>query len=513
MAKRKYVKKSDYWKKTSNRNKLPSKNATAIHEGAQHNYRRIRTSDIYGNYLKDARDIITDYDRATLANKARFFIENLPLVKSSIEEIATYAVGAAFFPIFQGDDKEWGKVATEWITKWMQSADVYGNDMQTILWMSSIALDRDGDIGVQLTAANENKYPLINVIPCHNIASKEDKVSSGLFAGYPIYDGVVYSDRNLPIGYNVIASTTGSKSTEFVLTKQNMLLLAEPRYPTQVRGYSTLASAINDLIDYRDIKDFEREAIKQASSIALIEKNEQGGADIADSLLGPTQSFDNQVTGNSQDIFWKYYDSGGGIVRYFGTNVPGAGIEQIENNRPGSNTAAFLKDHVLRHIYNSLNWPLELAYDMSGLNSANTRAILAKVERKLKHRQNTLVKMWRRVVTYAVAKAIKNGYLPENKEWFKWSCTLPARPTIDLGREVSNDVSLLKVCGTTLSNIVGKNGEQFEQTVRQRVAEVKMIQDLCQQEGVPIEQVYSVINSARIGEAQQVVDTQTQENQ
>lgn len=510
--KRKYTKRSDYWKKFNKTS--PSKKATTIHEGVSSFPRRVRTSNIYNNYNQDAKDIITDYDRATLANKARFFIENNGLVRSSIEEIATYSVGQSFAPVFGGEDKEWGELATEWLNKWMQSADLYGNDFQTVLWMTSVALDRDGDLGCVLTAANNGSYPLINLVPCHNIASKEDEVTSGPYTGYKIHDGVIYTQANLPIAYNVIGSTSGSQTVEYTLSKKNMMLVAEPRYVNQVRGYSSLASSLNSLIDYRDIVDFEKEAIKQASSIALIEKNEQGGANIEDELWGNTGSFSNGVTGETQPIYWKYYDSGGGIVRYFGSNDPGAGIEQIENNRPGADTAKFLKDHVLRTIYNSLNWPLELSYDMTGMGSAAARATLAKVERKLKRRQATLTKMWKRVVTYVVAKAIKSGFLPSNDEWYKWSPTYPAKPSIDLGKDTKSDLDLLRVGGTTLSAILGKNGEQFKQTISQRIAENKYIIDECAKAGIPVEMVTMSNPNQQIGAVEQEqTDTQDEEEQ
>ena len=59
--------------------------------------------------------------------------------------------------------------------------------------------------------------------------------------------------------------------------------------------------------------------------------------------------------------------------------------------------------------------------------------------RAVEDRQDLLRPVARRVVGYAVAKAIKEGLLPGNAEWYKWNFTLPARMTADYGRDSNAD--------------------------------------------------------------------------
>lgn len=503
--KRKYVRKKPIQASAKTRGGL------TIHEGAQHNYRLRRTSEVYGNFNKDVGDVVREYDRRQLVSKSRYYIANLPLIQSSVEEIATYSSQGGFNPVFNGKDKEWGALAKDFLKKWYQSVDLYGNDMATVLWQISLALDSDGDIGIQLSGVNENKYPIVNLIPSHRITSEEEEIKTGPYKGSTIVDGVVYQN-NLPIAYNVQTQVSGSNSVEYVIGKSNMLLLAEPRYPGQVRGYPSLSSCISSLSSYRNIVAYEEEAIKQAASLAFVERNEVGGVLPGEELFGMTSSF-SQYDGSTQAIRYQYYDSPGGIIRYFSTADPNSGLEQVKSDRPGSNTAEFIKDHILRHIYNGLGWPLELSYNMSGLNSANTRAILAKIDRKLKHRQATLTRAVRRMVTYAIAKAIKSGYLPRNDEWFSWSFTLPKSPTIDLGREVRSDIDLLKISGTTLSNIIGKSGDEFESVIKQRVAELTLIKEECEKSGIPFELMYSTSPNPSLGDAQRVMENNNDEEE
>jgi capsid protein len=477
-------------------------NASTIHDGAQTYYRQTRTSEVLGNNNLDPKNIVTDYDRWNLVNKSRYFVENIPIFKSIVEDIATYAVGEAYLPIYQGSNKEWGDKAREWLVKWYDSADAFGGDFHTCLWLASCALDRDGDIFLQLTYAENGIYPQINLIPCHRISTTDKVVQSGTFAGKNVYDGVILNARNRPIGYNVLVNGDGgefgginsnngnaTKQASVQLSTNNVLCLYEPKYPIQMRGYPTLSSCIPDLLSYKDIREYEIEAIKQAAAISIIEKNPIGGVLPGQYQFGMSSSLSNGQDPN-QPMYWKYYN--GGTVRYFGSNDPNSGLEQMKNDRPGNLTQTFLREHLLKGAMASIGLPLEMAFDMSGLNSANTRAILAKVDRKLLQRQTTLYKMWSRSIKYALAVAIKQGFLPPNDEWYKWTCTYPKSPSIDLGRDSKTDIDLLRVCGNTLGDIFGKNGEQFEDKTRQRIAEVKFIMDECKKSNVPFDLVYSI---------------------
>jgi hypothetical protein len=132
--------------------------------------------------------------------------------------------------------------------------------------------------------------------------------------------------------------------------------------------------------------------------------------------------------------------------------------------------------------------------------------ILSKVERKLKKRQKTLTKAWYRIITYAIAKAIKSGYLKQNEEWYKFIPTYPKSPSIDLGRDSKNEIDLLRISANTLTNILGKNGEVFEDTVTKRVSEVKRIMDECEKQGVPFELVYNMQQSSQVGAVSNLVE-------
>ena len=456
-----------------------------VHEGAQYNYKVIRRSEIFENNNADPKIIVNQSSRNTLVNKSRHFYENVAPLKAAVDEIASYAVGAGFTPIYEGQDAEWGIKATEWLQNWYRICDPIGYDLTTDLWMSSTALDRDGDVLLYLTKAADGKYPKISFVPAHRIAYKDNSktIEEGPFKGYEVYDGVV-CDENRPIGYSIELEDNKYE----VLSAVDAMMLFEPKYPLQLRGFPAIAASITNWTDFKDINEFEREAIKQAAAISLIEKNQVGGVLPGQFQFATSQSFSGP-DGSSQPVFYKYYN--GGTVRYFGSNDPNSGVEQMKNDRPGDLTQTFIKDHILRGAFSNLGLPIEMAFDMSGMNSANTRAILSKVKRKLITRQNTLVRTARRISIYGLASAIKLGFLPPNKDWYKFSFVLPPSPSIDMGRDSNADINYYKIAGTTLSDIWGEDGSNWERKIKQYCYELKRIDEIAKEQGIDPARVQS----------------------
>lgn len=463
--------------------------ASQIHDSARYYSKFYRTSEIFGDYTKPSKELITEFDRKSLLNKCRYIYENVAPCKAAINQIADYAVGDSWQAEYVGPNKEWGKLAEEWVNNWFQICDTFGNDFLCNLRLMSTALDRDGDILLHLTYASDGQYPFIELIGSDAIKTSKDN-NLGIFNNYNVFDGVIYNESGRPIGYNVEVSSSAGGSSQQIST-QDGLLIYEPNYSTQYRGYSPIGTSLIQWQEYRDFVAFEIEGIKNRSAISFIEKNENGG-------LTPGQ-FQNQpynfsssvsnVQNAQQPLYWKYYNMG--TIRYFGSNDSVAGISPIENNNPGPNVHEFVKNHLLRGCFNSLGWPLEM-YDINGLNSANVRAIHGGIVRKLRHRQATLYYAWRKAVRYATAKAIKLGLLPFDESWQMLQPVYPASPSIDLGRDVKGSIDLLKVGGRTLSDIYGESGDSFENKIDQRISEVKTIIDKCKAAGVPLDMVYSV---------------------
>lgn len=460
------------------KNRKPKKNpSTPIHEGAGYNSKYYRKSEIQSYYNKNFVSIIDEYDRYQIAGKARFIYENVGIIKGAIHEIASYSVGDSWIPSYTGDNPSWGKRATSYLSSWFDSIDIHGNDMNSVLRLISISIDRDGDVLVVFTKNSENQ-PRIQIIPMHAIKCRTETIQTGKYSGYSVTDGVIMDDYGVAVAYNILGDADdGSEDTQVSVVSS--MLLYDINYGDQNRGYSPLGSVICDLRDYRDIRDYEREGIKLASAVGLIEKNAVGGKTPAELVWeGGMQD----IPTSGAPIYYKDYE--GGMIRYFSSNENGSGLEQLENNRPSQNTSEFLRDHILRGVFNALGWPLELTWNLSGLNSANTRTILSKVERKLTERQATLYKFWKRAVLFGLSVGFDNKSIAYNPTFWMWEPTYPKRASIDLGRDTKSDIDLYKIAATTLSDIYGKNGESWETKIRQVCIEKRRIKEIAEEEGV-----------------------------
>ena len=112
---------------------------------------------------------VNSTDRAQLLSDSRKLYANLGPAKGAIDAKAMYAVGRSWLPKYEGADQVWGEIAREWLlNEWYPIADISGRDFQTSLFLASVAVDRDGDVGAILTEY-ETAFPAIQLIPSEGI--------------------------------------------------------------------------------------------------------------------------------------------------------------------------------------------------------------------------------------------------------------------------------------------------------------------------------------------------------
>lgn len=439
-----------------------------------------RSTVIRDNYNNDFDQLVSHYDRNQLTTIGRALYANVGPVCGAINEIGTYSVGTAFQPVFIGDDVKWGKQATDWLAMWARNCDVRGEpyDLNTNLFLASVSIDRDGDVAVLLTYSEDETWPLLQFIPSHRIGTRfyasDGKVSKGPYKGLPVDNGIVFNRVGRPIALGILGDDPNGNDDAFVSLRDSALIY-EPSWLAQGRGISGMAATVTDWRDADTVAHYTKQALKVISSIALVEHNETGSADPGE------EQFSNETGTTAYGIATEEMDAGS--VRYFRANS-GANLQTIETNRPSVNSQEFMKNWVLRAAFSGLGWPIEFAFDASALTGPSVRLIIGKAERKVESRQKRLVALWRRVVTYALAKAIKSGRLPESNDWLAWDLTLPRMITIDYGRQSAATISELKAGITTLSEVCGEDGRDWRQVIRQRAAEQREIQEVAAQSGV-----------------------------
>ncbi len=404
-------------------------------------------------------------DRIKLVSDSRKLFTNLGPAKAAIVDKAVYSFGRAWLPKNTGDDAEYTKEAEAYLVE-----EFYGlcdlsasGDLQTQLYLASVALDRDGDVGILLTEDGEGN-PRIQLIPSHLIGSRTNAkpvLEAGPYKGLREIDGVVINDRNQPVAYHILGEPEDGSQDRWI-SARDFIFIFEPEWIGQLRGFPAFSHAILDLRDLRTVQGYERIASAIASSIGLIEHNETGMPDLNDpaSLLRRSGLAEQGLTVEEMN---------GGAVKYFKANS-GSKLEFLKNERPGAAWESFM-NRLIRNAYAGANWPYELSWDSSQLGGANIRFILSKGMRAVEDRQDLFRPVVKRIVGYACAKRAKLKKLKQSPNWHRWAFSMPPRLTVDYGRDSNAQRADYEKNITNLGDILAEQGKDLDSHIAARKTE------------------------------------------
>jgi hypothetical protein len=433
------------------------------------------------NHIKPIEKEVTVQEWRTIVSSCNRLYWNFGPVAGAIDDKATYAIGKAWSPKFEGEDKEWGKIAAEWLeNQWYNVAYVNGITFQDGLYLDSICVDRDGDVGTILTET-DNGYPQLQQIPWFAISSRtgEQVLTEGPYKGLNQYNGVIYNEFKRPVAYILLGNVP---ENDRYISARSMELVLDPRTPGQMRGFPAFTSAVLDLRDLMTTQGYIKQAAMLASSIGLIETNELGMIDPGDPAIalndGPSYASGGGLY--SEEIV-------GGTVRYFRANS-GAKIEQLASNVPSDQTNS-LMERLVRNAMLSAGMPPEFYWKPEG-TGANVRVIVQKVNKTIADRQSLLHRSAKRRVSFAVAKAIKLGLIPkytgkDSGGMLKWNFSMPEKLTPDAGHASNDAREAYKLGLKTMTEILGESGRTLEKHLDEREAEELAIRERMQRSGLP----------------------------
>jgi hypothetical protein len=404
---------------------------------------------------------------------------NFGPVAGAINDKSMFAVGRSWLPKFEGSDKEWGKVAEEWLRgQFYDVAFIDGNDFQTGLFMQSVAVDRDGDSACVYTETPEG-YPQFQIIPWHAIGDRTgaDVVQVGPYKGLRQYNGVIFNQYGRPVAYRILGQTPADDRD---ISARDMDFIREPLAVDQGRGLPAFTPAIIDLRDLTTVQGYVREAAKLAATIGLIEHNELGMADISN----PAFALSDHAPASKFAMEELY----GGTTRYFRAGA-GAKLEQLKSEVPSEATDR-LMERLIRNAMLGAGMPPEFYWDPSKIGGASVRMIISKVNRTVADRQDLLRGVARRRVGYAISKAIKRGILPEYRGAdlggsLKWGFTMPPILTADAGYAGQDAREAYKLGMRNLSDILGEAGQSLDEHLDQREREELAIRERMQRSNLP----------------------------
>lgn len=436
---------------------------------------------------------ILESDNQILRSHALYLFKNLGPLRVAIQEKAMYAVGYNhWLPVFGGLDPVYKTDVSDWLkNNWYPVCNVLGDefDFQMTLYLMSVHLDVWSEFFLYLTeteesypGANDGGYPQIQIVPCYRVRQprKEgavnsegvlaDKKFAGIFNGFKCVQGVVKNKQGRAIAYHVQAD---DPADDRIIAANDMIRVREMDLGDETRATPATSHAINQGRSILSLLENEQDFLEMASRINILEWNESGGLDPSDpqnllSLSGapppgsptadPLGVTNPPPTNGSRKAYYEWLQKA--QTRYFNANTPGAKLQAFQFQRPPEEWHRFM-DKLGRFLIDNI-WPYHLVDRESDLGGAQVRGLLSRANRIILDRQSLIRRAARRCIQYAVAKASKIDRIPETEDWWMWDFTLPARITVDYGRDAKSD--LLEIDGEIKdpAEAVEARGESYE---------------------------------------------------
>jgi len=412
--------------------------------------RSFRRGPQYAVRNDDIDKLIPSIDRRTLCSLSNRLFMNMGVPRACILQKSDYAVGEAWLPSYVGPDADKGKSVAKFMAEvWMPQCDTRGGifDWWKILELSSIAIDRDGEI-FWLMVKGADGFPRIQLIPSHRChdPSHSETVKEGPFAGYRINDGIIYFRSGRPAAYRFNTGTGETASYQDV-PAADVIHLFDPSHCEQGRGLPAFTHALESL--KMSLFSTEDERIRQQiiSRLHLTVFNDTGAPDLDD----PMTTLDSTTTTGAAAFSSKSFPGG---VMY----LPAEGnqrIEQIKHDNPGPIWDSF-QDRIVRDAVISV-WSYSV-WKGAGQGTAE-RGEIMKCRRFVTKRQGQLWYAAKRAFAwaYSVFATSGNRFAPLANPT-AWSFSYPPRLTVDDGRESKMELDELITGSRNLAEVLGARG-------------------------------------------------------
>ena len=78
----------------------------------------------------------------------------------------------------------------------------------------------------------------------------------------------------------------------------------------------------------------------------------------------------------------------------------------------------------------------------------------------------------KRIISWAVAKAIKQGLLPASDDWYRWDFTMPPKLSIDPRNDSKTQIDEYKLGAQNMTGILQEKGKTHSEHIRERCSEI-----------------------------------------
>lgn len=374
--------------------------------------------------LGDSSQGVDTLSRELVVRWSREMYSQLPFIPAAINALAEYSVGDTYVPEYYGENKEWWKIAKDWLMEsFYPNCCVRGNDydFQTCLNLESKLIDVDGDYLV--IYGIDKGFPRFQIIQNNRIKSNNldnQMITTGPYAGTILSDGVYYTMQGKAVAYNVanagnLVNNMVSQTDDAVYSTKNSRLVYDAKYIDKSRGIPSIGAAILQALSIQELDQYLMEKIKIESTVALVEKTPSGEAplELQNTLEALNQqgteygSFTVPPNTHAVDIVQ------GSSIRYI--HAEGGDLQTLNSNSPANETAEYML-RLESQILSTLGVPHQLIYSTDKVGGRITSGIGEIFRSAIRRRQKIVDKRAKFCLVWALNVAMEQGLIPDNRD-------------------------------------------------------------------------------------------------
>lgn len=225
------------------------------------------------------------YTRYELNKRAEYLSKNSDFIRGLLERLTTLTIGSGIHPSPKSSSKEWNAAVNEfWKEKCKRPCVDSKMTMSQYQRIKARARFTHGESFTILTWSDRFNTSAIQGLEWHRITGSNRNAPgvdnyTGVQGNDSIGgDGIDYDAQGFPLRYHVDGLDAGGRALP-PIDEQFMVHHFTPRRDEQTRGETILASAINSAQDVKEILEFEKQAVKDASSKLDIIQTQTGDLD------------------------------------------------------------------------------------------------------------------------------------------------------------------------------------------------------------------------------------------
>jgi capsid protein len=404
--------------------------------------------------------------------ESRDLMQNSPLVRGLLMELATYTFGTIRYQARTGNPNRDTEYEEAWET-WCKKADFSGrHNFAAMVRLAFIAMLRDGDCGlVKRMSGTDFRLQLIEADrigrPHENWVTNTDELDS-------YFSGVIVNPKTgEPKAYRIFRRTREGMYVDPIDVPANQFLhIFDPLRIDQYRGITALDTAIPTCRDIYDILRYEKFAVKwNSSNTAIVER--KGGE--PDEWATTTDSRGNKI----EEVNY-------GTINYF---HEGESIKPFQTARPNATFEAFI-EQLERQVCLALQIPYGFFVNSKDSGGVTGRLESQKARRACARYQQLITEnVLDPIKDSFFAWAISNNYIKAIKNWRAGRWQFSAWPTADIGRESAANIEEHKLGLKTASDIYAEQGKDWEEEFEQLAREQQTLDRLSKEYGISLDRL------------------------